>query len=208
MALFAQQPGSQEGALCTASLISPTVLLTAAHCVSAEEVGDGAVFGVYTGSDLNNADNSLWVDVDSVDHDQAFDSSDLEGGHDVGIVVLKQPITDVQPVAFATRSLSSSIVGKSIRLVGYGLSNAANQTGAGTKRQTTASVDNMNSLLVEVGSTAHGTCNGDSGGPAFATIGGVETIIGVTSFGSTDCTGGGFDTRIDKYVSFINSHLQ
>lgn len=39
LALFAHKPGAQSGSLCTASLVSPTVLLHAAHCVDPREVG-------------------------------------------------------------------------------------------------------------------------------------------------------------------------
>src|SRR5438105_518352 len=98
--VFAQQNGSSSGSLCTASVISPTVLLTAAHCVAAEEVGSNVTFSVFVGTDWNS-----------------------------------------------------------------------------------------------------------SSGPAFMDLGGVETIVGVTSFGYQGCTGGGYDTRVDLYTSFIDQYV-
>jgi secreted trypsin-like serine protease len=73
-------------------------------------------------------------------------------------------------------------------------------------------VDAITSLFVQIGSSSRQTCHGDSGGPALQTIGGVETIVGVTSFGSDRsannvCFGGGFDTRVDDYAPFIAAHL-
>src|SRR2546421_2802642 len=40
----AQMPNSQQASLCTGSIISPHVILTAAHCVSPATVGAGAKF--------------------------------------------------------------------------------------------------------------------------------------------------------------------
>src|SRR5262249_24760765 len=48
------------------------------------------------------------------------------------------------------------------------------------------------------------TCNGDSGGPAFATIDGVEYQIGTTRSGDPGCSMFGRDMRVDPFVeSFI-----
>ena len=54
---------------------------------------------------------------------------------------------------------------------------------------------------------ATGTCNGDSGGPALMKIDGVETIVGVTSYGNADCSDGGFDARVDSDLAFIDTYL-
>ena len=62
-------------------------------------------------------------------------------------------------------------------------------------------------MLIGVGDSRHGTCNGDSGGPAFMRIDGVETIVGVTSYGNADCSDGGFDARVDSDLAFIDTYL-
>src|SRR5262245_27391428 len=53
--LIAQQPGSQLATLCTATIVSPHVLLTAAHCVVPETVGDDAKFSVFLGPKIDAA---------------------------------------------------------------------------------------------------------------------------------------------------------
>ena len=70
-----------------------------------------------------------------------------------------------------------------MRFVGYGLDNATTQTGGGIKRATTTTLTDHTSLLLHFSDGTHETCNGDSGGPAFMTIGGRETIVGLTSYG-------------------------
>ncbi|MCA9665273.1 MAG: trypsin-like serine protease, partial [Myxococcales bacterium] len=47
------------------------------------------------------------------------------------------------------------------------------------------------------------TCKGDSGGPAFATLGGREVQIGVTSRGAMPCGTSAIDTRVDTFVDWI-----
>lgn len=49
-----------------------------------------------------------------------------------------------------------------------------------------------------------GTCNGDSGGPAFVTIDGTEYVAGVTSYGDSACAKVGVHTAVqDYYDSYI-----
>jgi V8-like Glu-specific endopeptidase len=202
--VFAQENGSSQGSLCTASVIAPTVLLTAAHCVSPAEVGSDVTFHVFTGYDFNS-NNGNWLDVAKVDWDHQFDPNSLDGGHDVGIVVLAKPVS-LAPLPYL-RSAADALTG-AVRLVGYGNNNGRANSGAGIKRQVTTSLNDVTSKLLQIGDNKHETCNGDSGGPAFMNVNGVETIVGVTSFGQVGCTGGGYDTRLDLYTRFIDGYVQ
>src|SRR5581483_2348821 len=52
------------------------------------------------------------------------------------------------------------------------------------------------------------TCFGDSGGPAFAQIGGVEYLIGITSTGDPECISGGTDVRVGAFeAGFVEGYL-
>lgn len=202
VALYAST--SQGGALCTASVIAPTVLLTAAHCVLPSEVGSNAKFVVLPSNDVNK-DTTEQLAVKETHYDPSFEIDQLQNGHDIAVVILEQPTT-LTPLPVGKKD-PSSLVGKSVRLVGYGLDNAATQTGAGVKRQVTATVDSVDAKLMQIGGDGKDTCNGDSGGPALATIDGKETIVGITSFGDASCGSGGFDTRVDLYGSFLAKYL-
>jgi len=204
MALFAGDIRSGSGALCTASVIAPKVLLTAAHCVSADEVGTDAQFLVLTGSDIRKSPGSE-IAVAAVMHDAAFNTSDVEGGHDIGAVILSDPL-DVTPLPI-NRTNPVSLAGHTVRLVGYGVNDGETQTGAGVKRAATTTLRAVDPKLIFLGDATHDTCQGDSGGPALATIDGRETIVGVTSFGDAGCSRGGYDTRVDLYGGFIDRAL-
>jgi len=195
-----------KGELCTASLISPTVLLTAAHCTLSDP---GDVFVAVFAPDLTTGipANTAFA-VKEVHHDPAFNINNLQAGHDIGIAILAQPSTQT-PLPFNTAALSQAQVGQAIRIVGYGLNQGPAQTGkgAGTKRTATTTVDAINNILIQIGDNKKETCSGDSGGPAFMKLNGVETIVGVTSFGNQFCTNGGFDNRVDAFAAFIKQFV-
>jgi V8-like Glu-specific endopeptidase len=194
----------QMQALCTAEVIAPTVLLTAAHCVDPAETGAGAQFFVIEGTDVQTGVQG--PNVSATHFDPMFDTNNPNNGHDIGIVILASDI-GLQSMPYNLTPMTQQMVGLSVRLVGYGLSNATAMTGAGTKRQVTTVLDDFDSLLLHIGTTGKDSCNGDSGGPALMTLNGVETIVGVTSFGDQNCTGGGYYTRIDDYGAFISQYV-
>jgi secreted trypsin-like serine protease len=216
VALFAHKPGATTGALCTATVISPTVLLTAAHCVDPAVVGAGNVFDVYTGTTFGTT--KLPQHVAATHYDPRFNVNNVTAGHDVGVVILASP-TSLRPLPINTSSIVGD-AGKAVRLVGYGMNShvdvasppPTNVSGLGIKRTATSVIDNVGPLLVHIGNSNQQTCHGDSGGPALMKFAGVEKIIGITSFG-TDmnsvlvCYNGGEDTRVDVVASFIEQYL-
>ena len=102
--------------------------------------------------------------------------------------------------------MSASWVGKNLVFVGYGVSNGQTQTGSGVKRVVSIPVSQVAATQFAYQTPGRNTCNGDSGGPAFATdASGNLTVAGVTSYGDRGCTQYGVDTRVDAYRSFIDS---
>lgn len=208
VALFAHQPGANRGSLCTATVISPTKLLTAAHCCAPSAIGAGNVFDAYAGPRFDNT--ARWLPVARCDYDPQFDINNLSAGHDIAVATLRNATT-LAPIPYNPYALGASAVGAQLRLVGYG-DNAHNTAGAGIKRQLVTTIDNVYDGFLHIGGSNQQTCHGDSGGPAFGIINGVEMIVGITSFGydrsrNDVCYGGGYDTRVDRYTRFIQAHL-
>jgi secreted trypsin-like serine protease len=208
--VFAQRPGSASASLCTGEVISPHVVLTAAHCVDPATVGTGNQFSIFLGNNLTTQQNSasLWVDAASTDYDSAFDPNQLQGGHDIGVVITKTALP-VTPLPVNQTALTTADQNAMLRVVGFGItSTSAQQDTSGIKRQMSTPLSQVGTTQIEFGNATTNTCEGDSGGPAFMTRGGQEVIVGITSYGDQFCQQGGVDTRVDAYfTSFIAPHI-
>src|SRR5690242_12289508 len=89
VALYMTVPGQPGGSLCTAEVVSPHVLLTAAHCTGGENpaTAANAHWQVYLGNDFALATQASLLPVKEAHFDPAFDIHNLPAGHDVGVVV-------------------------------------------------------------------------------------------------------------------------
>ncbi len=220
--VISQKMGSMEASLCTGEVISPHVVLTAAHCVDPAVIGTGATTYVFIGNVLPTMSappaGTIFA-AETVQFDSMFDMNNPQNGFDVGLAILPaaQPLT-ITPVPYNQVALPSTMVNAPVRIIGYGITDGSDSMGttAGTKRVAPTVIANITNLLVGLQDGMHGICEGDSGGPALAMFGSTEKIVGVTSFGPMGCpltvpAGTGFyagnDTNIGTYASFINMYV-
>lgn len=195
---------------CTATFISTTVLLTAAHCAVSETdpktIPAGAKFQINRAYSDATAKDADFIDVPAANVHPHPDY-DGEAAHDIAVIVLDTPV-DVTPIAIQRTAIDKSLVGKAVRLVGYG-SSTRKDTGAGTKRVVTTTLRGLQDDLLLIGNTGKQSCEGDSGGPAFMTIDGVVTLIGTDDLAATDtdCAGGDLYQRPDLHLDFIDQYL-
>ncbi|MFO0736653.1 MAG: trypsin-like serine protease [Labilithrix sp.] len=184
---------------CTGTVIAPRVVVTAAHCL-AEPGTSASGIRFALGPDANNPSSVLRVK--RIAYHPQYDEQQIK--NDIGVVILSAD-APVAPVP-ANTSMTSSWVGKSLTFVGYGVTNGSTQTGAGRKRVVSIPISQVGATQFAYQTRGKNTCNGDSGGPAFATdASGNLTVVGVTSYGDASCTSYGVDTRVDAFKSFIAS---
>jgi secreted trypsin-like serine protease len=204
---IASANGPQQDALCSGTVVSPHVVMTAAHCLSADVVGPVDHVDVFLGSDpfdpQQSNDASLFVTAASYAGDPQFSKTDAT--HDIAYVVMSQPLS-LTPMALNHDGLGTSDIDTPVHVVGFGESNGSDPNSAGPRRSLDTvifSVDAEHIRLVDV------ICEGDSGGPTFSTKNGKTVIVGVHSFTTQqDCNGDGDDTRVDKYASFVEDAIR
>ncbi|HYU16527.1 MAG TPA: trypsin-like serine protease, partial [Candidatus Acidoferrum sp.] len=188
---------------CTGTLIAPKLVLTAAHCVD-DDPEPAAAYAVYFGTDVTVQEDPgelFLTSAESAVFHPGWDPNDLENGNDIGLIHLLDEVP-IQPARLRTAPLTDADLGDPVHLVGWGITGGGRDD-SGVKRHAFSRLDDFTDNLVVVGNSQTNTCNGDSGGPAFLERGGVEEIIGITSFGDTDCEIEGVSTRVDAFLDFI-----
>lgn len=188
-----------EGSVyCTGALITRNVILTAAHCVDPAPPDQ-----VFFGSKLTSKKGTLIKVVDSKVHPD-FDEATLE--NDVALVVIESK-APAAPLNVLTADFDASYINRPIRLVGFGVKAGGDQAGL-RKRTGDTTILSYGDDDFRFHPGPSQTCNGDSGGPALATFGDHEAIVGLASSGDADCKEYGRNMRVDRYVPFIQSYAK
>jgi hypothetical protein len=200
---------------CTATLIAPDAVLTAAHCLEPDFFGD-EVPGFTLALDTTVPGFEVIPGRAKFPHEQFDINAPINEGlaefFDIGVVLLERPITTVAPVPMPRPGQAAQIVaGLDLEIVGYG--RTSNQSfDVGVMFDATTSLISLNPTEIQVGMGAPQpqNCNGDSGGPGFADLGdGARRVIGVVSrsFSGGECNMGGVDTRVDAYLTWIHGKV-
>jgi secreted trypsin-like serine protease len=204
VAIYVEIMAREARFMCTGTLIAPNLVLTAAHCLDQPRLQWAHVFRVFSGTDLRKEeDRPRPVTGGEAHFDREFRYSQPELGHDIGVLTLREPITDIKPIPYLRTPMSRDWIGKKVRVVGYGTNSGLLGTGTQVKRSNMIKLNDFSDRFVEVGGFFNNVCRGDSGGPVLMEIDGVETVVGVNSYGTGTCHSSSTATRVDAYNAKI-----
>ncbi|WP_054048524.1 trypsin-like serine protease [Alloactinosynnema sp. L-07] len=200
--------GNDNGWCCTGTVIAPTLVVTAGHCLTR-----GCSQRVFTGVDVHFPDHGEVVQVDhSVAHPAYKPPDPLQ---DIAVLVLAEPVA-VEPRAVAT----AEQIGQAtfVRLAGYGNTDVHSIAGFGRRRMVDVPMagklaaygaDFASEFVAGRPFLDRDSCNGDSGGPAYVKVGDQWLLAGATSRATKSsvrpCGDGGIYTRVDAYQDWIMS---
>jgi secreted trypsin-like serine protease len=184
---------------CTATLISPTVMLTAAHCNVANKLYTDVAF--VTQPDRTSPYNTKqWVGATFINH--PLWNGDITAGHDIAVLILNRPVYTA-----AIKRGPTPAVNTIVKAVGYGVSVLDGQTtgvGVGTKRHLNLEITGVSGTHSSGGFEGSNVCNGDSGGPVLQN----GRVVGVNDYvDAPGCHGGGHFTRIDTNLGFLRTYV-
>lgn len=223
--------GPQFGNLgCTATLIAPDTILTAAHCTINPFEEFGIQFEYFFTFELDvsafESDPSQLppgsIAISSlVPHpDFSFEGmggmmSGLGNYFDIGLGYLSEEVTTATPAVIMQDDDASFIIqGEMVEIAGYGTTTASGET-AGIKYHATTVINEVAIAELQIGnvSPTPQKCHGDSGGPTYLDISDglqpSQRIISVTSraYDERDCEFGGVDTRVDFFRTWLSSEM-
>lgn len=220
---YIQAATSIGPATCTGSVIAPTIILTAAHCVFDQGTGaalPASAFSVVTGTPFVPATPPPPRNVSAVRSYPYYNSTTFQG--DAAILVLASP-TSAPSIALATTAQSDLYAaGQPVSYAGWGETVADMPSSTPTQLQSGAASILPNStcagavefhpgytLCVAAPNYSPAVCHGDSGGPLVATTAAGPVEIGITSYGSKTGCGVAPDyfTRVSSVQSWIASAI-
>jgi secreted trypsin-like serine protease len=200
--------------ICTGTLVSPRVFLTAAHCTSFMEAnGFPRAYVTFDPEFGLNADHSIMTTpyVGKIVTNPGYKAP---YGNDTAIVLLDKAVKGIAPAKIAPVGFlddlkaSRAIYDTRFTNVGYGTAEQVVVPGTGPtfpfdgiRKWTTSGFYALDPSILHLNQNIHqgesGTGYGDSGGPSFVGTAGGDVQVSVVSSGDVPCWATSTNTRID-----------
>jgi secreted trypsin-like serine protease len=197
--------------LCSGSLVSPTVFLTASHCTRFLE--DQGISDVWVTFDSKFTQKSKLIHG-TMHSNPNFNQAQSDSG-DIAVITLDRAVTNVEPVQLPPAGLldrmkAAGTLNRTLfTSVGYGVQEPQPGPGGITNAFpmerwfSVGEFDALNNTWLRIAQTQAtgdgGTCSGDSGGPQFLGAGSNETKtqVSITITGDVFCFATNVAYRID-----------
>jgi trypsin len=207
---------------CSGILLSPSRVLTAAHCV-ARSVPQRMQFVIGHEANAATAKPGRLANVISVDWPRGRPNDfgltyEPKKGADIAVLKINPPIRkDVAPFADLYDGKNPLPLDKyqerfddTFTFVGFGYSDIKRRSGTlGTKRFVQMKVRLVEDNWFQYGNGEQNTCRGDSGGASFMIVPGSQRLTGVVSWGDAECSDFGVNMRVDNaYRAWILDRMR
>ena len=226
--LYADKTPAGGTQYCSGTVIAPVWVLTAGHCV----LSDMKPSDMYVSTLVNR--QRVTAKVVGIFVHPRFDISWYSVSHDVALLRLEAPIPGVEPIPAVGKNDQAALEDpQGFILYGWGFvftgtpDSMKNRPGfldgspllPKRPRGVVQFLDQnpeieydprMHIAALHVsGGLMQGSCNGDSGGPLVSTHGGKLRVVGVVSYGSSECLDdvAGINTRVSRYSGWIRNTM-
>jgi secreted trypsin-like serine protease len=201
---------------CTGNLITPRIVLTAAHCGDEVPLEALVSYGAaFFGDDVNTAEEVIGMEELIVHPDYrelGTESAWDYGEYDVALLLLDEEASTV-PTLFRSDAIDREEEGTPLVSVGFGITGADRNDG-GVKRSAGLVLSNVQSMFLivdnEDNEDSSNICSGDSGGPMFHynEEHGIYEQWAVHSWGDQSCLATSGSTRTDVVSEWITDYIE
>ena len=204
---------------CTATLVTPRVMITAAHCIEGLTPTDIPALAAFFGFDTDNPGANTEV----VNLAEAYQHPQYDGDQgderDIAVLILERDARTVRQLPFRSEPLAIEDLclsdkhcpGRSgpteLLGVGYGDTSSAG-AGGGVRRSALMDALDLDASFLWNAGYVSNTCFGDSGGPIFSMEEGAWNLWGVVSWGDDNCTEYGANSRVGLYSNWLLNKIE